>query len=85
MEHSSSAEASDAEGGGEKNDSQANSDSVLSGSPGECAETPAPADESDNSQPGGLAQLSGPAVQEPTEEPEYRFFKRQVRICQAPE
>eukprot|EP00965_Chrysotila_dentata_P151822 5016800-Pleurochrysis_carterae.AAC.1 len=51
QEHPPSAEASDAEGGGEEDDSQANSDSVHSGSPGEHAETPAPANEPGDSQP----------------------------------
>eukprot|EP00965_Chrysotila_dentata_P144713 4780396-Pleurochrysis_carterae.AAC.1 len=77
MEHSPSAEASDAEGGGEENDSQANPDSVDSGSRGEKAEAPAAADGQDDSLPEDAARSSEPAVQEPTEEPDYQCSKRQ--------
>eukprot|EP00965_Chrysotila_dentata_P078172 2577171-Pleurochrysis_carterae.AAC.1 len=83
--HSRSAEASEAESGGEENDSQANSDSVPSGSPGGRAEAPAPADEPDGSQLEGVTQPSGPVVQEPAEEPVHRRFRRDVRLCQTPE
>eukprot|EP00965_Chrysotila_dentata_P112585 3720895-Pleurochrysis_carterae.AAC.1 len=85
MEHSSSAEASDAGGGGEKNDSRANSDSLDCGNPGENAEAPTPVDGQDDSLPEDAAQPSGPAVQESTEEPDYKYSRRQVRLCQTPE
>eukprot|EP00965_Chrysotila_dentata_P114029 3770776-Pleurochrysis_carterae.AAC.1 len=84
-EHSSSAEASDAEGVGEETDSQANSDGVDSGDPDENVEAPAPAEEQDDSPPEGAAHSSGPAAQEPTKIPEYRYSRRQVRLCQTPE
>eukprot|EP00965_Chrysotila_dentata_P149706 4943436-Pleurochrysis_carterae.AAC.1 len=85
MEHSSPAEASVAEGEGKENDSQPNPDSVDSGSPGEHAEAPAPADGPDDPSPEGVAQPSGPAVQEPREEPAFENLTRQVRLCQTPE
>eukprot|EP00965_Chrysotila_dentata_P045263 1503893-Pleurochrysis_carterae.AAC.1 len=56
MEHSSPAKAGGAEGGGEEDDSQANPDSAHSGSPGEHAEAPAPADGPDDPPPEGVAQ-----------------------------
>eukprot|EP00965_Chrysotila_dentata_P071230 2353606-Pleurochrysis_carterae.AAC.1 len=83
--HSSPSEADEAEGGGEEDDSQVNPDRANSGDPGEHAEAPARVDGPDDPPPEGVAQPSGPAVQEPTEEPAYEYFKRQVRLCQTPE
>eukprot|EP00965_Chrysotila_dentata_P001031 33579-Pleurochrysis_carterae.AAC.1 len=84
-EHSFLAETNDAEGGGEEDDSQASPDGAHSGSLGEHAETPTPADGPDDAPPEGAAQPSGLSVQEPTEEPAYEDLRRQVRMCQTPE